>query len=286
MTWYVTGAINVTNGSDVVAGVGVDWSAFARAGDELVIPGSSTHYEILSVTSAASLRIRPAYQGGTASGMTGYAIKPTASRQLDIATRLSELISNYQGVVSGAGRGKFPTGTAGSPSLRGEASESTGINFHGNGLDFVVKGVIAAYLTDTGLIDGAGNPLLSAANAAGQLASGAILQYGENANGSYVLFAGGLIVCMRYTPNINLSEPVPKGGFIPKARREFPHLFNGQPLFVQSMLQGADITNTYAAAAQGREFDGYLAWDTDFLVLSDVPVSRYALFDIAVGVWK
>lgn len=192
MTWYVSGAINVTNGSDVVVGVGVDWSAFARAGDELVIPGSSTHYEILSVTSAASLRIRPAYQGGTASGMTGYAIKPTASRQLDIATRLSELISNYQGVVSSAGQGKFAAGSHGAPSLRGAADENTGVNFAGDDVfELLSGGVVKGRVTPAGLLDAAGNPLLSAGNAVGLLSQGALCQFDRTAGGDVYRYADG-----------------------------------------------------------------------------------------------
>lgn len=194
MAWYRTGTVAVTNNSDVVDGTGTDWLNAAKTGDMFQGP-DLVSYEILQISSPTSLRCYPAYRGPT-SAAQNYAIIPTRSRDVETAAGVSQLINNYAGVRDNAGQGKFAAGTAGVPSLRGSADEDTGVNFPGgNVLELIAGGGVRAWATENGLFDPASKPFISATNAAGPLTGGAIMERGSNANGEYVKYLDGTLIC-------------------------------------------------------------------------------------------
>lgn len=125
MAWYRTGTVSVTNGSASVTGAGTSWFGGLQAGWGFVGPDGRT-YEIADVVDATSLTLATPYQGSTAAAQN-YAAFPTMSLAGDLTAELQALTSEYQGVVDGAGAGKFPDGTLAEPGVRFEADPDTGL---------------------------------------------------------------------------------------------------------------------------------------------------------------
>jgi hypothetical protein len=150
MAWYDTGTVNVTNGSVTVTGVGTNFIAGAQVGEGFYGSDDSL-YEIQAIVSATSLTLADPYLGATQTGQT-YKIVPTQSLVASLATQVSTLIADFQGVVDEAGEGKFNTGTAVSPGVTFTLDQDTGI-FRplANQLGFTTAGVQRALLTSTGL---------------------------------------------------------------------------------------------------------------------------------------
>ena len=205
MSWYRTGTATVTNNSDIVNGVGTDWISAAKEGETFLAP-DNLPYEIAQLVSATQLRIRPAFRGNTAVGQS-YAIMPTQSYMRDLASQVSQLINNYSGVRDNAGTGKFATGTAGAPSLRGLADQDTGINFAENNiLQLIAGGIVKASVNADGFVDGNGKKYLTSDIAVKSIATGGIMEQGRNANGDYIRLASGLLICWRYVVGYPVGE--------------------------------------------------------------------------------
>tara|TARA_R110000796_G_scaffold62991_1_gene145231 strand:- start:761 stop:3208 length:2448 start_codon:yes stop_codon:yes gene_type:complete len=150
MAWYDTGTVNVTNGSTAVTGVGTNFIAGAQVGEGFYSSDDSL-YEIQSIVSATSLTLADPYLGATQTGQT-YKIIPTQSLVASLATQVSTLIADFQGVADEAGEGKFNTGTAASPGVTFTLDQDTGIfRPAANQLGFTTAGVQRALLTSTGL---------------------------------------------------------------------------------------------------------------------------------------
>ena len=74
MTWYKTGTVSVTAGSNAVIGSGTSFIANARVGDGFRGP-DGRWYEVSNIASDTALSIAPNYQGTTAAG-GGYSLAP------------------------------------------------------------------------------------------------------------------------------------------------------------------------------------------------------------------
>ena len=125
MAWYRTGTISVTNGSTTVTGSGTSWVAGAGIGEALYAPDGRI-YEIANIASNTSLTLASAYLGANQSGQS-YAIIPSQSYIRDLAADASSLISQYAGIASGAGAGKFTDGSAATPGIAFSSDVDTGI---------------------------------------------------------------------------------------------------------------------------------------------------------------
>ncbi|WP_155706056.1 hypothetical protein [Burkholderia cepacia] len=97
MAWYSTGAVSVTNASDVVSGDGTQFITNTKPGDIFVIQKDGTIYEIAEVVSATQLKLRRAYAGASGTGLP-YGIVPTASYLKTLANQVSDLIALYTNV--------------------------------------------------------------------------------------------------------------------------------------------------------------------------------------------
>ncbi len=73
MAQYKTGTVSVTNGSQVVTGVGTSWLAEVSNGDLFTRPGDNAWYEVGSVDSDGQITLTASYAGTTGSGLS-YAI--------------------------------------------------------------------------------------------------------------------------------------------------------------------------------------------------------------------
>lgn len=69
---YLTGTIQVTNGSATVIGAGLNWSTFASHASKLALKviGETGIYRVQSISSGTQLNLKNAYQGTTGSGKT------------------------------------------------------------------------------------------------------------------------------------------------------------------------------------------------------------------------
>lgn len=125
MSWYKTGTVTVTNGSATITGAGTLFVGAVQAGDAFVGPSREV-YEVIEVISATQLTISPAYLGSSQPGAT-YGIFPTYAALVSFNTRLNTLLVNYEGVLTGAGAGKFLNGTAAAPGLSFVGDQDTGL---------------------------------------------------------------------------------------------------------------------------------------------------------------
>lgn len=119
MAWYRIGTVTVTNGSDVVNGIGTSWVGNVQPSDGIVLPDGK-YYEVEQVVSNTQLLIVESYPGSTV-GAPGaaYKVVPTQGRVRDLATQVSQLILDYGSVEAALtvlggnlGLGKSPNASA------------------------------------------------------------------------------------------------------------------------------------------------------------------------------
>jgi len=123
--WYRNGTIAVTNGSTGITGTGTAWvDASISVGSALHAPDGRV-YEVVSVASATSMTVTPAYLGSTASGQT-YAIQPTLALAAAWRASAQAMLAAYDGYAAGPLVGKWPDGSAAAPSLTFASDVDTG----------------------------------------------------------------------------------------------------------------------------------------------------------------
>jgi len=86
MTWYKTGTVSVTAGSNAVIGTGTSFIANSRAGDAFRGPDGQW-YEVTNIASDTALSIAPDYQG-TAVSAGSYSLAPLQGYVKDSADQL------------------------------------------------------------------------------------------------------------------------------------------------------------------------------------------------------
>lgn len=144
MTWYKTGTVSVTNGSPNVTLASGNAQLNIFPDDGFVGPDGRT-YAILAVNNATQFVLSENYRGPTISGQN-YVIIPTADHiQLrDMLVGVNTLIDEYETVKLNAGAGRFASGTAASPGVRGITNASTGLRWDADGgISIIVNGVAA-----------------------------------------------------------------------------------------------------------------------------------------------
>jgi hypothetical protein len=119
MAWYKEGTCSVVNGSPIVTGVitpmGDDesvqpyWVANASAGSIFRGPDRQI-YEILSVNSDLQLTLAEPYLGTTANDQL-YAIAPTQSFVKELADQVTNMVSDYAGLLPYDPDGVYPDGS-------------------------------------------------------------------------------------------------------------------------------------------------------------------------------
>lgn len=233
--WMNLGTINVVNGSKAVTGVGTKFKTApipAREGQPIVI--NNVHYEIGSVNSDTSITLALNYASTTANNLP-YTIITTAEGSFnDLSRRAAQVMSLYQGYMdvydalfSGTGNvtvtlpdgdvvtlpawntmqpkdstltslsGK-PVKTFGMDRLNDETKDATltALGASTFGKARLADGDAAAARTALQLKKASQVDILgtvTSPDAAGL--TGAIFQRGSNANGEYVKFADGTMMC-------------------------------------------------------------------------------------------
>lgn len=97
---YLTGTINLTNGSNVVTGVGTTWitdSDPVEAGDELSVIGSGVFFQIQTVDSDTQLHLTANYMGVTATLLTYLITRDWTPNNLPVLQRGDVDVANVVG---------------------------------------------------------------------------------------------------------------------------------------------------------------------------------------------
>ncbi|WP_244176313.1 phage tail protein [Pseudomonas grimontii] len=163
--------MSVQNGSTTVAGADVDFAASSRVGDSFVGPDGAT-YEVANVASATVISILPAYKGPTVSG-EAYAIMPVQGYDKMLSDAFNSLNNQF-------GPKLAALGTTGNYDILPVEKGGTG-NTNGTAQKLAAAGIVGTV------------------SQAGGQPTGAIIERGSNANGQYVKFADGTMICTRTT---------------------------------------------------------------------------------------
>lgn len=199
MPWYRTGTVAITAGQTTVTGTGTNFSANARVGDAFQGP-DGRWYEVTNIASATVLSILPAYQGATVNGgayglapMQGY-VKESADRLRQFVDQLGATFALFGGATTiEALRQNILAAT------RGANNDITSLSGLTTALSVAQGGTggktQAAARAGLGLGLAAVAEILGTVSQNGGVPSGAIFEQGSNANGHYIKYASGAMVC-------------------------------------------------------------------------------------------
>lgn len=124
MTWYKTGTVSVTNGSQLVVGAGTDFVTNVKPGFVFYAPDKQL-YEVETVLSATQLSLASTYTGATAAGQA-YAIFQTQGIIAELAARVAALVNEYQAIDEKADlSGADFSGNVSSPGFNGPIGQAT-----------------------------------------------------------------------------------------------------------------------------------------------------------------
>lgn len=200
MPWSRTGTVAITAGQTTVTGAGTNFSANARVGDAFLGPDGNW-YEVTNIASTTVLSILPAYKGATVSGGS-YAITPIQGYDKNLRDAISSILQQWGSTLAGLGSVSTENVV---PVAKGGTGGTTQ----------------AAARTGLGLKSAAVADILGLVGQSGGVPTGAIYEQGSNANGHYIKFASGAMICWgtsTYTGGITLlingSHYISPGGQI------------------------------------------------------------------------
>ncbi|KAB5626300.1 hypothetical protein F7234_03965 [Pseudomonas putida] len=204
MPWYRQGTVAVTAGQVTVIGTGTSFSANVRVGDAFLGP-DGTWYEVTNVASDSVLSILPAYRGTTASGVT-YSVTPVQGYQKDLSDRVRAIIEQWGDDLTNLGavasEDVVPVEKGGTGGTTAETARS-GLGLGAVAVEAIVpiaKGgtggnSLVTARNNLGLKTAALADILGTVSQSGGTPTGAIIERGSNANGNYVKYADGTMIC-------------------------------------------------------------------------------------------
>ncbi|MFD2641875.1 hypothetical protein [Pseudomonas japonica] len=182
MAWYRANSVSATNGSVTITGANTNFSANARVGDAFLGP-DGRWYEVTNIASATVLSILPAYLGATTSGGS-YAIAPVQGYTKTLADKFSDIANQWGSTLAGLGsvstENVVPIAKGGTGGTS-QASARTGL----------------------GLKTAATADIVGTVSMNSGVPAGAVFERGSNANGDYVKFADGSMICFL---NISVTD--------------------------------------------------------------------------------
>jgi hypothetical protein len=216
MPWLRTGTVACTLNSTTVTGTSTGFVANARVGDAFLGP-DGRWYEVANIASDTALSILPAYLGATVSAGS-YALAPMQGYVKDSADQLRTLVNkfgtlaaaasiNALAAVTGAA-GKFPYFTAGD-----QMALATLSDYAKSGQNGDIKALLGMTTPLSVAQGGTGgtSPPYTRANSVGTVSqasgvpTGAIVERGSNANGEYVKYLDGTLICKQTFTGISVS---------------------------------------------------------------------------------
>lgn len=174
MSWYRVGTAAITAGQTTVTGTGTNFSANGRVGDAFLGP-DGRWYEVTNIASGTVLSILPAYQGATVSGGT-YALAPMQGYNKTLTDAVNGMVNQWGSTL--AGLGSVSTENVVPVAKGGTGGNTPALARSGLGLKAAAMADIVGTVSQSG-----GAP------------TGAIVERGSNANGEYVKFADGTLIC-------------------------------------------------------------------------------------------
>ena len=251
MSWYRTGTVSVTNGSKNVVGTGTAWSVMISVGDVFTLDNSIL-YEIQTITDDLHIVLDRNYEGTTATDQTYTIIPWSVKRSLnsEILDRINKLLEWAHEIFVT----QWTTDTNGDyevsttldknvvPKVNNGASLGTTLKKWAkayltalsiNGVDIlptVTPTAASIPIADAnGDIDSGWIPatffnktnILGTVSQSGGIPTGAVIESGTNANGTYVKFADGTMICY----GINYQTVSCSGDYVQVSSIYFPATF-------------------------------------------------------------
>jgi len=260
MAWYTTGTVTATNASGTITGAGTAFLTNVRVGDGVTITGSTSVHEVTNIASDTQLTVSPVY-GGTTGGSKTYGIVPVQGYVKDLADQVKSLILTFN-TVGGSASVLALAGVAGAvdkvPYFTSGTAMST-MTVTATARTLLDDTTISAMRTTLGLKTAALGDILGTVSQAGGVPTGAIYQYGSNANGSYIRFADGTQIC-----TIG-SGLVPTATGVAGFAWTFPIAFITAPTYTNAFSQisnGQDPRNYTSQLVYGFQTANYANFTT------------------------
>lgn len=181
MPWYRVGTVAVTLNSNAVTGNGTAFIANSRVGDAFIGPDGK-QYEVTNIASNTALSIAPPY-GSTSTGAGAYALMPVQGYTKDLADQARAMIQQWGATLAGLGAVSTEDVVPVSKGGTGGTNQETARNALGLGSAAVA-------------------PIVGTVSQSGGAPTGAIMEFGSNANGTYTKFADGTMFCKISLPTI------------------------------------------------------------------------------------
>ncbi|XKU40491.1 phage tail protein [Pseudomonas [fluorescens] ATCC 17400] len=255
MGWYKEGKVNVVAGQTSVTGVGTNFAANTLTGDAFIGPDGQW-YEVINVPSPTTLSISPAYRSATVSNAS-YALMPVQGYQRDLAIAASNMLQQWGSTLAGLG-------TVSTENV-------VPVNKGGTG------GATAA-LARAGLELKTG----AVADVEGIATAGAIIERGSNTYGTYVKFAGGLLIGF----GLQRSPTIAANTYAMTTVLTYPHQFlAGTFPSVSGIAYGLSSADHYgmydmSAYTANRHISGTLA------IRNGGTAQFFDVRYMVIGVWK
>lgn len=222
MPWYRTGTVSVTLNSTTVTGTGTQFAANSRVGDAFQGP-DGRWYEVTNIASGTVISILPAYQGATASGGV-YGLAPMQGYVKESADKLRQIVDQWGSTLAGLGSVSTENVV---PVAKGGTGGTTQ----------------ALARSGLGLKTAAVANIVGAVSQSGGVPTGAIIERDSNANGEYVKFADGTMICTSSTAQTDTVASSFGGGFIGAEQTwTFPAPFVATPAFAPFVRGSASLT--------------------------------------------
>lgn len=212
--WYRKGTISVTNGSDIVTGVGSLWldpKVGPQPGNIIYMPDGKP-YEVGIVLSDVSLKLATLYGGASATGAAYAIVTPIVGSIPALAAKVASTLAFVEGQYDILDAWANGADTADVVITNPSTGASVTVPSLAKIVKMTGKAAVQALSALTPAADripyytGPGaaalapltpfaRTLLDDANAAEALATLGFIERGSNANGSYVKFADGTLIC-------------------------------------------------------------------------------------------
>lgn len=207
MPWSRGGTVAVTQNSTTVTGTGTGFVANGRVGDAFLGP-DGRWYEVTNIASDTALSILPAYLGATVNGGV-YALAPMQGYVKQSADALRALVNQFGAKLAALGTtGNYDIlpvskgGTGGSDQETARAGLGLGSVAIESTVPVTKGGTGVTTVSDfLSALNAAGNysraNILGTVGQASGVPTGAIIETGANANGTYTKYADGTLICTR-----------------------------------------------------------------------------------------
>ena len=247
MAWYNTGTIALTNGSATVTGSGTNFLVGAQIGEALYAPDGKL-YEIQTINSATVITLASTYLGSTASTQ-GYQIIPTQSLVADLASDVTDLISDFANVRDYAGNGKFNDGAVGTPGITFTQDQDNGLYRIGsNNWALAAGGQKIVDISTSGIsVTGIVGNLTFPDNSKAIFGAGSDLQIYHDGTASYVSDQGTGSLFIRSGSNIYVQNSGGTANYFKGTDGGAAELFHNGSTKLATTATGIDVTGSVTA---------------------------------------